>query len=135
MIRARKIRLATLATLVIVLVLVLVAAGCGKKANTPVKSGPTALGSLAGARSALSTMAPDAKLLVVQTAQAVTSTGTPVWAYLFGSPSSDKTFVVYLTGPADVHGNRLNDVGRAFTIDCPGTPPTEGGAASRHPGP
>jgi hypothetical protein len=60
-------------------------------------SGTTALGNLGAAVSSLSTTAPDAKLLVVQTAQAVTPTGTPVWAYLFGSPSTDKTYVVYST--------------------------------------
>ena len=97
MIRARKIRFATVAATTIALALVLLVAGCGSKSGSTVKSGPTALGSLAAARSSLSTMAPDAKLLVVQTAQAVTPTGTPVWAYLFGSPGNDKTFVVYLT--------------------------------------
>ena len=83
----------------ILLALALLVAGCGSKSSgSTVEPGPTALGSLPAARSALSTMAPDAKLLVVQSAQAVTPTGTPVWAYLFGSPSNDKTFVVYMTG-------------------------------------
>ncbi len=72
--------------------------GCGQKAAPVVEAGPTALGSLTAARSALSTSAPDAKLLLVQTVQAVESTATPVWAFLFGSPSSDKTFVVYMSG-------------------------------------
>lgn len=99
MIRARKTRFATVAAAMILLALALLVAGCGSKSSgSTVEPGPTALGSLPAARSALSTMAPDAKLLVVQSAQAVTPTGTPVWAYLFGSPSNDKTFVVYLTG-------------------------------------
>lgn len=71
-------------------------AGCGGNSGTTTATGPTAKGSLPVARSALSTMAPDAKLLVVQTAQAVTATATPVWGYLFGSPKTDKTFVVYV---------------------------------------
>jgi len=98
MIRAQKARFATVAVAMVALTLLLLVAGCGSKSSgSDVKPGPTALGSLPAARTALSTMAPDAKLLVVQTAQAVTPTGTPVWAFLFGSPSSDKTFVVYLT--------------------------------------
>lgn len=79
------------------LVAVALLSGCGSKAKTPAAGGATALGNLAVAQSALSTSAPDAKLLVVQTAQAVTSTATPVWAYLFGSPKSDKTYVVYIS--------------------------------------
>jgi len=72
------------------------AGGCAKKADVaPVKSGSTAIGSMDAARAALSTTAPDAKLLFVQTAQAATATGTPVWAYLFGSPKSGKMYVVY----------------------------------------
>jgi hypothetical protein len=37
-----------------------------------------------------------------------------------------KSFVVYLKGPADVHGNVLNDVGRAFAISSSGTPRATG---------
>lgn len=75
----------------------LFAAGCSKPASqSTAPKGSTAKGGLSVAQSALSTMAPDGKLLVVQTAQAVTTTGTPIWAYLFGSPKSDKTFVVYV---------------------------------------
>ncbi len=97
MIRARKTRFAVVAFAVIAMALLLLVAGCGSKSSgTTVESGPTALGGLAAAESSLSTMAPDAKLLFVQTAQAVTPTDTPVWAYLFGSPSTDKTFAVYV---------------------------------------
>lgn len=79
--------------------------GCGgKDADKPAEQqGQTAKSSLPVAKSALSTMAPDAKLLVVQTAQTVTSTSTPVWAYLFGSPETDKTYVVYVA-----NGNVMN---------------------------
>jgi hypothetical protein len=98
MMRARKVRFAMVAVAIVALSLVLLIAGCGSKSSNNAPTGPTALGSLAVASSSLSTMAPDAKLLVVQTAQAVTPTGTPVWAYLFGSPSSDKTYVVYTSG-------------------------------------
>lgn len=79
------------------LVLVLGTAGCGSKAKSATPASETALGSLDVAKSALSTTAPDAKLLVVQTAQAVTPTSSPIWAYLFGSPKSDMTYVVYVT--------------------------------------
>lgn len=96
MLHARKTRFAVVAGAAIAIALLLLVAGCNKKSTgTTVKTGPTALGSLAVAQSALSTMAPDAKLLVVQTAQGVPPTATPVWGYLFGSPANDKTFVVY----------------------------------------
>jgi len=99
MTRAQKDRIAVAVVAIIAIAAVLLLGGCGdKNSATPAKSGPSALGSLPVAESALSTMAPDAKLLVVQTAQAVEPTGTPVWTYLFGSPASDKTFLVYATG-------------------------------------
>lgn len=81
--------------LVAALMVALFVAGCGDKADET-KSTNTAISGLETARSALSTTAPDAKLLLVQTAQSVTGTATPVWAYLFGSPSTDKTYVVYV---------------------------------------
>jgi hypothetical protein len=70
-------------------------AGCksGSKAATPT-AGTTAKGDLKLAESALSTTAPDAKLLIVQTASVVTTDTTPVWQYLFGSPTSNKLFAV-----------------------------------------
>ena len=40
-----------------------------------------------------------------------------------------RSFVVSLTSPEDVHGNRLNDIARAFT----GPPPDLGAAARRNP--
>jgi hypothetical protein len=85
--------------LVVALALTLTtAAGCGKKTTggttTPKPQGQTAKQALPAAESALSTTAPDAKLLLVQVAQAVTPTSTPVWAYLFGSPKTDKLYVV-----------------------------------------
>lgn len=95
MTRARTSVLALIASLVLVTALLV---ACSGNAAPPVKEGPTALDNLGAARSALSTTAPDAKLLLVQTAQAVTPTATPVWAFLFGSPASDKTYVVYATG-------------------------------------
>ena len=92
----RRFRLKVVA-LIVALALAAMLAGCGSKDEPEEAEGPTALGGLSFARSALSTAAPDAKLLVLQTAQAVEPTGTPVWAYLFGSPESDKTFVVYVS--------------------------------------
>lgn len=97
MIKSQRSRVVAVATALAAVALLLLAAGCGSKSSTTTKSGPTALGSLSNARSSLSTMAPDAKLLLVQMAQGTTPTSTPAWAYLFGSPSNDKTFVVYTT--------------------------------------
>lgn len=101
MIHPQRTRSAVIAVSLLALASVLLLAGCNSKDKepaAPARSGETALGSLPIAESSLSTMAPDAKLLVVQTAQSVAPTGTPVWAYLFGSPSSDKTYLVYSTG-------------------------------------
>lgn len=93
--RHRHIRLAALVLVALLALTAGALSGCGGSKEAAVQSGPSALGSLGAARSALSTMAPDAKLLVVQTAQAATATSTPVWVFLFGSPSNDKTFAVY----------------------------------------
>lgn len=86
----------------------LTACGGGKPA-TPVAQGQTAKAALPVAQSAMTTIAPDAKLLLVQTAEAVTPTATPVWAYLFGSPATDKAYVVYVdkgkATPASQYGN------------------------------
>lgn len=69
--------------------------GCSSSEDTGASATTTVLGSLPVARSALSTAAPDAKLLLVQTATSATPTATPVWAYLFGSPSTDAIYLVY----------------------------------------
>ena len=89
-------RLATIVVAIaLAVVLLSMMTACGKKSSTTA-TGDTAQGGIPAARSALSTMAPDAKLLLVQLAEPVTTTSTPVWAYLFGSPANDKTFVVYV---------------------------------------
>jgi hypothetical protein len=109
-------RCSTTLRLVLVLALALTlatAAGCGNKKSTSTTpaapKGQTAKQALPVAESALSTMAPDAKLLLVQTAAAVTPTSTPVWAYLFGSPKSEKLYVVRVAGgqamPATEYGS------------------------------
>ncbi|MGV8084467.1 MAG: hypothetical protein AB2L09_12695 [Coriobacteriia bacterium] len=69
--------------------------GCGDKSDSS-EGKDTALGTLSVAQSSLSTMAPDAKLLVVQTANVASTTSTPVWAYLFGSPETDATYIVFV---------------------------------------
>ncbi len=69
------------------------AAGC-VPASAPT-GGVTAKDNLALAQSAMTTVAPDAKLLVVQTVGVVeTTTQTPAWGYLFGSPKTNKLYVV-----------------------------------------
>lgn len=65
--------------------------GCNKTAEKAT-GGKTAMDNVEVAKSSLSTTAPDAKLLLVQTANVVTATSTPVWQYLFGSPK-DGTIV------------------------------------------
>jgi hypothetical protein len=81
------------AGLAITVALVLTLAGCGgQKSTTP--EAASAKAGLPIAISSLSTMAPDAKLLVVQTTGVASTTSTPVWQYLFGSPKTDKTYMV-----------------------------------------
>lgn len=92
-------RTGILTFLVLFALLAVVMTGCGEKeaGQDAEPSAGTAKGSLDLARSALETMAPDAKLLVVQTAEPITETSTPVWAYLFGSPETDTTYMVYVS--------------------------------------
>lgn len=87
----------TRVALAILLALTLVGlmTGCNKKATTV--NGTTAKSNVDVAKSALSTTAPDAKLLLVQTANVVTATSTPVWQYLFGSPKDGSIFAVTVT--------------------------------------
>lgn len=102
---------------VFVLAMVL-AGGCSNKSDsgststsaTPPSEG-TALTSLEVAQSSLATMAPDAKLLLVQTAQAVEPTGTPVWAYLFGDAATDKTYIVYVAGGQSMGAQEYGSAG------------------------
>jgi hypothetical protein len=97
MIHARSARLATIVVVTTLALTTLLAAGCaGTPAATTTDTPGAAKAGLKIATSALSTTAPDAKLLVVQTAQAVAGTATPVWAYLFGSPKTDAMYVVYV---------------------------------------
>lgn len=88
--------------------------GCAQKASTTgttVKTGKTAMGSLAVAKSALSTMAPDAKLLVIQTGQAVTTTATPVWGYIFGSQKTGDAYIVYVSNGVSMGAQDLGSAG------------------------
>jgi len=92
----------------------LVTAGCGNEtAEKPATTSATdtALRGLPIAESALETMAPDAKLLVVTTPEAVTSTATPVWGYLFGSPKTDGTYIVYVRGGAVMDAAEYGEAG------------------------
>jgi hypothetical protein len=100
--RSTTARVTGLASAALALMLVVGLAGCsGSKSSStetpPTVTGSTAKGSLPAAQSALSTMAPDAKLLLVTTAGIVT-TAPPVWQYLFGSPKSGKTYSVNMMG-------------------------------------
>lgn len=100
----------------------LITTGCGDSK----KDAETVQGAKAGlavAQSALETMAPDAKLLVVETAEGVTPTSTPVWAYLFGSPESDKTYVVYVSDGKSMNASEYGTAGlnEAEWSKVPGT--------------
>lgn len=74
-------------------------AGCSSASKTSQsKTGTTAKGMLPLAISALSTTAPDGKLLVCQAYDAITPTSTPGWEYLIGSPKSGKVYAVLVMG-------------------------------------
>ncbi|PKQ30073.1 MAG: hypothetical protein CVT60_02115 [Actinobacteria bacterium HGW-Actinobacteria-10] len=88
----------------------LITTGCGDSADDAETSQGAKAG-LAIAQSALETMAPDAKLLVVETAEGVTPTSTPVWAYLFGSPEDDKTYVVYVSDGQAMNASEYGTAG------------------------
>ena len=74
-------------------------AACSQKpATSSTTTGATAKDNLPKAQSTLSTAAPDAKLLVAQSYDAITPTSTPGWEYLFGSPKSGKVYAVLVMG-------------------------------------
>jgi len=54
------------------------------------------MASLPIAKSGMADVDPNAKLLLVQTAQPVTTTSTPAWSFLFGSPEKDTTYAVFV---------------------------------------
>ncbi len=73
----------------------LMLSGCGgdsTEATTP--EGMTALQALQVAKKSIEPVAPDAKLLIVTTAQVVEPTATPVWQFLLGSPKTNMTYAV-----------------------------------------
>ena len=81
--------------------LALLGSGCSgsKTASTPTAPAQiTAKQALPIAMSALATTAPDAKLLVGQSAQPITATSTPVWEFLLGSPKTDVVYAVIVMG-------------------------------------
>jgi len=122
----RQARFATIAFVAVLALAVTLLAGCGKTAgitSTPVPKAGTALGSLAIAKSSMTTTAPDAKLLVVQTAEAATPTSTPVWGYLFGSPANDKIWVVYVANGVSMGAQEYGTAGLSKTewAAVPGT--------------
>jgi len=96
-----------------VLMMALLVVGCTKDEpeTTAPPQGDTAMESLEIAQSALSTIAPEAKLLLVQTAESVSGTSTPIWAYLFGSPETDKTYVVYVVDGAVMSAGEYGTAG------------------------
>lgn len=102
----------TALALIAVLVLAIVAlTGCGKSSESPATSSDTARATLEVAQSELTTTAPDAKLLVVQTAEATVATATPSWVYLFGSPSTGRTYAVYIVAGKSMGAQEYGSAG------------------------
>ena len=92
------------------LLFVLVLSGCGGGGNSnSAASVGSAKSGLSAAESALSTLAPDAKLLVIQTATTVSGAEQPIWAYVFGSPKTGKVYTVLLTEDKVMHANESGE--------------------------
>ncbi len=111
MIGKRRTYLAGVIVAVAFAVAALVITGCSNANTGTPKTGPTALGSLAVAKSALTTTAPDAKLLIVQTAEAATPGADPVWAFLFGSPKTDTLYLVYVAKDVSMGAQQYGSAG------------------------
>jgi hypothetical protein len=130
MTHARTLRTAFLLLVLSLVLTALAATGCGSKqstgsGNVPTPQGQTAKQALPAAQSALATTAPDAKLLLVQTAQAVTPTSTPVWAYLFGSPKSGTLYVVRVANGAAMPPAEYGKASEIGTFDWGKVPSTD----------
>lgn len=69
-------------------------AACSGEAEEPID---TASSNLSTAESALTTMAPDARLLVVGGDVTPASGTTPVWTYLFGAPDTGQMYSVSIS--------------------------------------
>lgn len=69
---------------------------CGGAASEPepAEESSSALDNLAAAESAVTTLAADTKLLVVQAPSASTSGADPLWVFLFGSPETGQMYSV-----------------------------------------
>ena len=80
--------------LLVVMAFAAVLTGCNNKSADTKSEGNTAMDNVKVAQSSLSTTAPDSKLLLVQTANVVAATSTPVWQYLFGSPKDGSIYAV-----------------------------------------
>jgi hypothetical protein len=96
----RDTRVLLIALAVASLLALTVLAGCSSSPTTGTQSADTngAKAAAAIAVSTLSTAAPDGKLLVGQSAAAITATSTPSWQFLIGSPKSDKIYAVMVSG-------------------------------------
>jgi hypothetical protein len=94
---------------VVLLALVTAAAltGCNKAPVDTEASSATAKGSVDTARSALSTMAPDAKLLVAETAAPVVPDSAPQWSYVFGSPKTGDLYGVVVADKTVARAGKL----------------------------
>lgn len=92
---ARVIKIVVSLTLALVLGAAL---GCSKPATPKpvVPAALTAQQAFAIAKTSLATVAPDAKLLVVQSANIITATSTPEWQFLIGSAKDDTVYAVVM---------------------------------------
>lgn len=121
MIKERNSRLEVVLLVVAIALAAALLPGCAKTAT--VKAGPTARGNLSVAQSALSTTAPDAELMSVRTYQPTAPAEAPAWIFLFGSPSMNSLFRVYVTNGHLVFVQNAGGVGLASSAwaAVPGT--------------
>ncbi len=97
MTKARIIRFLEIAAIAIVAFAIVFALGGCKKSADSSETPPgalTAKSALPLAMSEISSGAPDAKLLLVQSRDIMTATSTPVWQFLIGSPKNNTIYAV-----------------------------------------
>ena len=96
--QSRRVARVGVALAVALVVAALVGCAGSKSAAPTAPPQTTAKAALTAAMSAVATQAPDGKILVVQTAQPVTATSTPVWEFLIGSPKTSLIYAVQVQG-------------------------------------
>lgn len=98
MIKPNVERLRGLALAMIAVALLLPLVACADESADVTEDTGTALSNLAAAESAAAALAPDVKLLVLQTGGMAQVGSDPVWVFTFGSPETGAMYTVSIAG-------------------------------------